>query len=333
MSLFGNQRGKKVDRKVGGDTVLFFATDLHGSNVCWRKFVNSAAFYGADVLILGGDTTGKMVVPVLARPGGTWTASFQGSTLEFRSEEERQRFHKRVSDMGFYPHLMRSDEYAEFAASEERRDLLFLDLIRERWQEWIAFAEDKLAGTGVRVFAAPGNDDFLEVDQIIASSSLITLLEGRVLCLADRHEILTTGWTNPTPWNTERECPEAGLAERLEQMGRQLRDPERAIFNIHVPPYNSRIDSCAKLDPELRVVYDMGNPVQAPAGSTAVRAFIERYQPMLGLHGHIHEGRGETYIGRSLCLNPGSVYTEGILNGVLLTLSEGRIKRYQFTQG
>jgi Icc-related predicted phosphoesterase len=71
----------------------------------------------------------------------------------------------------------------------------------------------------------------------------------------------------------------------------------------------------------------------APAGSTAVREAIEELQPLVGLHGHIHEGRGETKIGRTLCLNPGSVYSEGVLNGVLLTLADGQVRDYQFTQG
>ena len=123
------------------------------------------------------------------------------------------------------------------------------------------------------------------------------------------------------------------MATRLSSMLDQVQDMERCIFNIHVPPNNSKIDICPKLDENMKVVYDMGNPVMAPAGSTAVREAIERHQPLMGLHGHIHEGRGETKIGRTLCLNPGSVYSEGVLNGLLVTLADGRVKDYQFTQG
>lgn len=235
--------------------------------------------------------------------------------------------------MGFYPRIMDEDELAEFKDAPEKRDELFLQLIRERWEEWISYAEDKLKGTELRVFAAPGNDDFLEVDEIIESSARFEMLEGKVCRLTDTHEILTTGWTNQTPWDTERELPEDELGKRLEDMAAQVQSMDRCVFNIHVPPHDSKIDICAKLDQDLRVVYDMGNPVQAPAGSTAVRAVIERYQPMLGLHGHIHEGRGQVRIGETLCLNPGSVYSEGILNGVMVTLSDSRVTDFHFTQG
>ncbi len=324
---------KKGVAKSPDGTRIFFATDVHGSNICFKKFVGAAAFYAANVLILGGDTTGKMVVPVIRRGPGRWSASFQDQQLELASEEEVGRFAARVANMGFYPKVMDPDELDAYAASPESQRDLFLELIRQRWEEWIAYAEDKLRGTDVRVFAAPGNDDFFEVDEILAASERITMLEGKVHQLTEEHEILTTAWTNPTPWNTERECSEEELAERLERSIRNVHDVERCIFNIHVPPYNSRLDMCPKLDEDLKVVYNVGNPVQAPAGSTAVREAIERHQPLLGLHGHIHEGRGEAKIGRTLCLNPGSVYTEGILNGALITLSGGRVAGYQFTQG
>jgi Icc-related predicted phosphoesterase len=228
---------------------------------------------------------------------------------------------------------MDEEEFLSIKSSQEAQDQLFRELISRRLEQWLEYAETKLQGTGVRVFAAPGNDDFFEVDELLHASEMIELLEMKVHRLTDEHEIITSGWTNPTPWNTERECSEDELAARLESMLGQVEDMERCIFNIHVPPNNSKIDICPKLDDNMKVVYDMGNPVMAPAGSTAVREAIERHQPLMGLHGHIHEGRGETKIGRTLCLNPGSVYSEGVLNGLLVTLADGRVKDYQFTQG
>ena len=38
-------------------TKLFFATDVHGSEICWKKFISAGKFYEADVIILGGDIT------------------------------------------------------------------------------------------------------------------------------------------------------------------------------------------------------------------------------------------------------------------------------------
>jgi uncharacterized protein len=295
--------------------------------------VNAADFYGTQILIMGGDVTGKMVVPIALQPSGTYLTSFAGEDLEFTSTDDVAAFKKQLANMGFYPATMDEEEFRAIRASQDEQDRLFRELLRSRLEQWIAYVDDKLRGTGVQVFAAPGNDDFFEVDDLLGASETIELLEMKVHRLTEEHEIITSGWTNPTPWNTERECSEEELAARLESMFEQVEDMERCIFNIHVPPNNSKIDICPKLDENMKVVYDMGNPVMAPAGSTAVREAIERLQPLVGLHGHIHEGRGEAKIGRTICLNPGSVYSEGVLNGLLLTLAGGQVKDYQFTQG
>lgn len=324
--------GRKKRSSAQG-TRLFFCTDVHGSDVCFKKFVNAADFYGAQLLVLGGDVTGKMVVPIARQSSGGYLTTFAGEDLEFTTEAEVARFKKQLADMGFYPAVMEEEEFRAIKASQDEQDRLFKELIRARLEEWIEYADGKLEGTGVRAFAAPGNDDFLEVDELLASSNSIELLEMRVARLTDEHEIVTSGWTNPTPWNTERECSEDELAQRLQSMFDQVENMETCVFNIHVPPHDSKIDICPKLDENMKVVYDMGNPAMAPAGSTAVRTAIERLQPLMGLHGHIHEGRGETKIGRTICLNPGSVYSEGVLNGLLVTLTDGRVADYQFTQG
>lgn len=325
-------RRKKRDEDRDA-TKVFFCTDIHGSTVCFRKFVNASQFYGARILILGGDVTGKMVVPIARQPSGDYVTTFSGGDVHLETAEDVAAFTKRVSNMGFYPKVMDEGDFVALKESPEAQEELFRELIRERLEEWISYTEDKLAGTDIEVYAAPGNDDFFEVDDILASSERIVLLEMQVHHLTPEHEILTTAWTNQTPWNTERECSEEELGERLETMIDKVENMETCIFNTHCPPHNARIDMCPELDDEFRVVYKMGNPVFAPAGSTAVRDAIERHEPILGLHGHIHEGRGEASIGRTLCLNPGSVYSEGILNGVLVTLANGKVRDYQFTQG
>ena len=320
-------------KSTGPQTKIFFCSDVHGSTVCFRKFINAAKFYGADTLILGGDVTGKMVVPVAHQGGGKYRTHFAGTDHELETEKEVADFVKKTENMGLYPAVMEEDEFLAIRSSQESQDELFSKLMFERLREWTAYADEKLAGTEIRAFAAPGNDDLFEVDEILDESESIELLEMRVHRISDQHEIITSGWTNRTPWDTERECSEEELAERLKSMIDQVEDLEHTIFNLHVPPHNSKIDSCPKLDDDMQVIYAVGNPVMAPAGSTAVRAAIEEYQPMLGLHGHIHEGRGETTIGRTLCINPGSVYSEGILNGALITLEADQVRDYQFTQG
>ena len=321
--------GRKRD--TGGELTIFFATDLHGSTVCFKKFVNAAKFYGAGVLILGGDVTGKMVVPVARQDDGTYLTSFAGQEVRL-AEDEVGRFEERLANMGFYPKVMSEAEFQDVAGSEERQDELFHELIKERLVEWLDWAGPRVADLGVKCFAAPGNDDAFFVDELIRDSGSIELLEGRVVDL-DGLQMLTTGWSNETPWQTERECSEDELRRKIQPMIDELRDPEQAVFNIHVPPHRTNLDQCPELDEELRPVHRGGNPVMTSAGSTAVRELIESYQPALGLHGHIHEGRGVTRLGRTVCVNPGSNYSEGVLNGSLIRVKGGEIRDVQLTQG
>ena len=319
-------------RSSPDDFVVFFATDVHGSNVCFKKFVNAAKFYGANVLILGGDVTGKMVVPIAEQSDGHHLASFAGKDVRLETEEAVGDFERRIADMGFYPKVMREAEFQELSASPDAQDRLFQALIAERLAQWVEYARPRLAEQGVKCFAAPGNDDAFWVDDVLASSGAIELLEGRIVAL-DGLEMLTTGWSNATPWNTERECSEGELKDRILPMIEQLADPGRAIFNIHVPPYKTVLDQCPELDEELRPVHRGGNPVMTSAGSTTVRELIEEYQPVLGLHGHIHEGRGVAKLGRTLCVNPGSNYSEGVLNGSLIRFADSGVRDVQLTQG
>ena len=314
------------------DLTIFFATDLHGSNVCFKKFVNAGKFYGAEVLILGGDVTGKMVVSVCRQGDGSYLSSFAGKELRLEGEEEAGTFERRMGDMGFYPRRMTEAEFEEVRIDPNKQEQLFHELIRERIEEWIEYARPRLGEQKVKCFAAPGNDDGFFVDDLLAGSGVIELLEGRVVEI-DGLEMLSTGWSNETPWKTERECTEAELKERILSMAEKLREPRSSVFNVHVPPHQTKLDQCPQLDEELRPVHSGGNPVMTSAGSTAVRELIETYQPALGLHGHIHEGRGTTKIGRTVCVNPGSVYSEGVLNGSLIRIKNGEIRDVQLTQG
>jgi Icc-related predicted phosphoesterase len=234
--------------------------------------------------------------------------------------------------MGFYPRKMTEEEFLEVQADPERQHALFQQLITERIEEWVQWAQPKLAEAGVKCYAAPGNDDEFFVDEVINRSGVIELLEMQVVEI-DELEMLSTGWSNTTPWKTERECSEDELKAKISEMLNRVRDPGRAIFNIHVPPHQTALDQCPELDEELRPVHHGGNPVMTSAGSTAVRELIETYQPVLGLHGHIHEGRGVAHIGGTVCVNPGSNYSEGVLNGSLIRLEDGRVADVQLTQG
>lgn len=321
---------RKRDRS--DELTIFFATDLHGSTVCFKKFVNAGKFYDASVLILGGDVTGKMVVPISRQADGSFLTSFAGKDVHLADDDEARQFEERLANMGMYPKVMDEDDFQDLSADPERQDQLFAELIRERLEAWLDYAAPRLAGQGIKCFAAPGNDDAFFVDELIEASGTIELLEGRVVELAGC-EILTTGWSNVTPWATDRECTEDELRERIQGMVEELSQPERAIFNIHVPPHRTTLDQCAELDAELRPVHMGGNPVMTSAGSTAVRELIEAHQPLLGLHGHIHEGRGVARLGRTVCVNPGSNYSEGVLNGSIIRTKDDEVRDVQLTQG
>jgi uncharacterized protein len=318
-------------RDSSGELAIFFATDLHGSNVCFKKFVNAGKFYGASVLILGGDVTGKMMVPIARQKDGSYLASSAGKELRLEGEEAAA-LEQQVSDMGFYPKVMSEEEFQELRDDPEGQEALFHELIRKRLEEWIEYARPRLAEQGVKCFAAPGNDDAFFIDELFADSGAIELLEGRVVEV-DGLEMLTTGWSNETPWKTERETSESELRTMIMEMIDRLERPENAIFNIHVPPHATALDQCPKLDENLRPVSSGGNPVMTSAGSTAVRELIEAHQPLLGLHGHIHEGRGIARIDRTVCVNPGSNYSEGVLNGSLIRLRQGEVRDVHLTQG
>ncbi len=312
-------------------TTIFFATDIHGSDICWNKFLNAGKFYGADVLILGGDMTGKAIVPVVQHGRGGYKTTLLQQDFSLEGPAELAEMIKRIRSRGYYPYLTTPDEIAELSQDPEKIYNLFISEALKVVEQWMEIASRKLAGTGIRVYVSPGNDDRFEVDDILRANPLITLAEGLVVSLDGQHEMITSGWSNRTPWNTYREEDEPELAERYQAMISGLKEPHNAIFNIHVPPYNSNLDEAPELDQQLRPKY-AGNALK-PTGSTALRKAIEISQPLLGLHGHIHEGRGSTRVGKTLCINPGSMYEQGVLLGTIVKLGRNKIDSYVLTTG
>jgi uncharacterized protein len=312
-------------------TTIFFATDIHGSDICWNKFLNAGKFYGADVLILGGDMTGKAIVPIVAQGGGVYKTSLLQQDFELRGADELADLIKRIRSRGYYPYVTNPAEIAELSKNPDQVYNLFISEALKVVQQWMEIATRKLEGTGMHVFVSPGNDDRFEVDEILRATPCVTLAEGQVIPLDEHHEMITSGWSNRTPWNTYREEDEPQLAVRYEAMISLLKNPRNAVFNIHVPPYNSNLDEAPELDENLRPI-NAGNALKA-TGSTALRKAIEKTQPLLGLHGHIHEGRGSSRIGKTLCLNPGSMYEQGVLQGAIVKLGKNKIENYVLTQG
>lgn len=315
---------------------MFFASDLHGGEVTFRKFVNAAKFYQADVLILGGDVVGKLLVPIVA-DGGVYRASLQGTTHTL-VPEELPAFHRRLGTLGFYGVVLSADEYATLRGDPAAADRAFVQAARERLAAWVRLAEERLAPTRVPCYITGGNDDPWEVLSVLEQEAQehVVPCEGRRVDIGGGHAMVSLGFSNETPWKTPREITELDLAKKIEDVVRGVDDFSRCVFNFHCPPKDSSLDTCpmldASTDPPTPVTV-AGQPVMFGAGSTAVRAAISRYQPALALHGHIHECRGMVRLGQTVCFNPGSEYGEGLLRGVLVTLLDGKVVTYQFTSG
>lgn len=312
-------------------TTLFFATDIHGSDICWSKFLNAGKFYNADVLILGGDMTGKAVVPFIHQGGSKYRVTLLEQVFEITNEDELTDMKKRVRSRGYYPYLTDPDEIAELEKDPGRVQRIFLNEVLKVVQQWMDLADKRLNSAGTKVYCCPGNDDMDEVDEIVRSSRSVVHAEGQVILLDGAHEMIASGWSNRTPWDTHREEDEDQLRARYEAMISRLEDPRNAVFNIHVPPYKSGLDEAPELDANLRP--KMAGQALKPVGSTALRKVIEETQPVLGLHGHIHEGRGVSRIGNTLCINPGSMYEQGTLLGALVRLGKYKVEDYALTTG
>lgn len=306
---------------------IFYASDIHGSDRYWRKFLNAAGFYSADALVLGADLTGKAIVPLVEGGDRHVRATFLGTQHVLGSTEEVAALEQRIADTGYYSHRCSPDEEAALREDAAAMHDLFVRLIVERLERWMALADERLGKDGgVPCYVNAGNDDPLEVDAVIDASEQVQFLEGRVVRMPNGMEMASCGYANITPWHCPRDVPEEDLGARLESVVSQVDDPEWSLFNFHCPPYDSQIDEGPRLDEHMRLRQSAGGVEMHPVGSTACRAVIERYQPVMGLHGHLHESRGTVKIGRTVCINPGSEYTEGVLRGALIDLHDRKRK-------
>ncbi|HEX9922875.1 MAG TPA: metallophosphoesterase [Anaerolineae bacterium] len=318
MKFFARKAARKITR-------LFFATDLHGSQRTFRKFVNAGKFYEANVLIMGGDILGKIAVPIIHEGSGHYRATLQGRTERLDTETELQNLLDRIGILGFYSKVMEEDEFQAIHSDPAAVDALFHQLARERLEEWIDLAETRLAGSGIKCFVTGGNDDYPDVLAVLerADAQSIFGCEGELMQVDDDHTMISMGFSTPTPWRTPREVSDDELGALIEPMIAQVPDLSRCIFNFHDPPVDSSLDTCPMLDwntdPPSQIVKG-GQLILFGAGSASVRQAIETHQPLLGLHGHIHESPGVIKIGRTTCINPGSEYGEGVLRGCLVNL-------------
>jgi hypothetical protein len=284
--------------------------------------------YNVDVGILLGDLTGKVMVPLVEKTGGGWETSLMGHHTEVGTQEELDKLKKTIEMMGYYWVHLTPEDFRCYKDDPKEVDRLFKELMLKRLKEWIALADERFKGTQYKVYMAPGNDDHFEVDQIIEDSAAIINCNGKNVMVGE-HEMVTFSWANPTPWDTPREKLDEELEPMLEELIAKVKDKSNAIFNFHAPPYGYALDLAPELSKDLIQAADR----KIHVGSRAVAKMIEKYQPLLGLHGHIHESRGVQKVKRTTIINPGSEYSEGILKGTVIVLEKGKVKDYVFTSG
>ena len=315
-------------------TRIFYTTDLHGSEKVFIKFLNAAKMYKANVVVMGGDMTGKMIVPIVKLDGNTFKSKLLGTEVIANNKEELDKLEFNIRYNGFYPYYTEPLEMEELNKEPAKVDALFNKVMVDTLKRWLSIAEERLKDLDAKVFMTPGNDDSFAIDDVLNSSTRIINPEGKTVMVDNVHEMISSGYSNPTPWDSPREASEEELEQKIEAMASQVKDMKTCIFNLHCPPYDSGIDVAPKLGKDLKPMVIAGTGVEmVPVGSTTIRKMIEKYQPLLGLHGHIHEARGETKIGRTVCYNPGSEYGEGILRGIIVNIDEKSVKSRLFVSG
>jgi len=311
---------------------LFYAGDVHGSRLCWKKFVNAGAHYPAEALVMGGDLTGKGLVPIVRSGDGSYGAEVIGEQRVARTAEELDQLQRAISTNGMYPWIVDPEEAHLLAADAGHREAVFEQALLGELRLWVEFADERLAGTGRRAYVIPGNDDPWSIDAVLASGSCVDACD-EALRVVGPHEMVSFGYSNRTPWKTPRELDEEEIYARLRRLVDQLEQPRRSILNVHVPPLDSSLDTAFEVDEDLRYVTKGGRPHEVATGSSAVRQIIEEVQPLLSLHGHIHESKGVTRIGRTVAVNPGSDYGSGHLDGCLVHLAPDRVLNQYLVSG
>ncbi len=312
---------------------IFFASDTHGSEICFKKFLNTTEFYKCDVIILGGDITGKFIVPVYDL-GDRYICKIGGREEILTNREQLEKNLQKIRDSGSYPYLTTREHWEDIIRDTSKMEQVFDELMKESIRRWIDYAEVKLEGKKVKCFVMPGNDDSYSIDPILNQSTVIINPNEKVVELSDKIQMLSLGYSNITPWRCPRDISEEEIEEKITRLMGNVDRDSQLIYCIHVPPYDSGIDSAPELDENMKPKVGPGGQLMVmPVGSKAVRRSIEVYQPLLSLHGHIHEARGFSKIGKTMCFNPGSEYHEGILRGVLIQIENNKVKDFIFTSG
>lgn len=315
---------------------IFLAVDIHGSELTFRKFLGTTKLYGVDALMMGGDLTAKTITPIVQQKDGTFATRLAGQLRDHLTEAELRPIERAIADSGPYPVRLTQEEYDAFRADPKKVEDLFTKLMIDEIHRWTDMAEKHLAPLGIPLYWIGGNDDKAEALEHAVSTPHVRYVDEQVVRFDDDHELVGFGWTNPSPWKTPRELEEDQIAKRLESLMNKVQDPAHAIYLMHAPPYETGLDIAPKLDATTdppRPVTQGGQEILIPVGSTSIKDAILETQPVVGLHGHIHETKNAAKVKGTLCVDPGSEYSTGVLRGVIVNLERDRVLSYQFTSG
>ncbi|TQR08727.1 metallophosphoesterase [Psychrobacillus soli] len=308
---------------------VFYAGDLHGGETAFRKFTNAGAFYKADLVIFGGDFTGKMVVPIVEK-SGVYTCTYYGSTVKVKKAKDLPDLERNLRNAGFYPLIISEGELNKL--NEEDAERIIKEMQMEVLEQWIKLADERFKAVGIPCVIIPGSVDDYYLDEILNSGNYVQNGDGKIINV-NGIEILSIGGSKPSVFKYPREFSEEEFAEKINKLAAQVKDMKKCIFNIHIPPFDTDLDLGTLYDDDLKPVLDGDSLATAPAGSKAVREAIEKYQPLLSLHGHVHESRGITTLGKTICINAGTDYDQGLLRGALIDISVDGNVSYTLTAG
>ena len=313
----------------------YMCSDLHAANRTYRKLLNAIKMnvYEAQVVLIAGDLTGKAIVPIIKQSNGRYTASFLDQHYLIDTEAELEKLKNSISDIGYYPYVTDQEEVDALRTDTAKMSELFRQKMIERVGEWVAMAEERIGKSGIQFYMMPGNDDDRGVDEMIARSSYVVNPVGKTIHLNEHHEMISFDYANPTPWHTPREWSEEEYYERVKASASTLKNVQNALFMIHVPPFDTGIDTAPELDKTMRPKVTMGDVLRVPVGSTGVRKAIQELQPLVTVHGHVHEAGGQSKIGRTTCFNAGSEANQGILRGFVFDLGKDKLERAFRVQG
>jgi Icc-related predicted phosphoesterase len=323
---------KRSDKAGSGFVRIIQAADFHGSTAAWRKFMAAAKQHNAQHAIVSGDLTGKAIVPII-HTNGRYEGYLFGNKVVAETQVELDAFRQRIENVGFYDHVSELDEARALETDAAALHELFVQKMNTRLASWLEFASEYLQPLGIPLWVIPGNDDDQSVDPILNAAQYARNVDHQVVEIDEDHELVSMGDTSMTPWECPRDYPEEHMVIAVRDLVEQIKRPAGAIFNFHCPPFNTKIDQAPSLKENLEIEFEAGQVIMTSAGSPAIRRAVEEVQPLLSLHGHIHEARGVQKLGRTVALNPGSEYAEGVMKAAIVNLEPERVKGYMLISG